>query len=234
MPQIIDTPHPITAAQFTVIDTDTASIETILDIADVPLTVTQTKAIIRVSTVRSAEIDDTNNLIIEPFPKTVPASVDPLTFAINLLYINSLKTRQSMLVTQAGKMQTLIDVAENNAMVDVNLILNNARLLAKGDKNLKTAMDKITVKYFSKKAKKVATGYLIVKAGVMTISKVVTKKKFTNNKPAILSILQVGTDISLTIIVQPFTSVDIPVGWTNIVVTNLSDTTDGGFTVFVK
>jgi len=56
MSQKIDTPNPITAAEFTAIDTSSAAIEAILVAANVPLTETQTNAIIAVSTVRSAQI----------------------------------------------------------------------------------------------------------------------------------------------------------------------------------
>lgn len=202
--------------------------------ANVPLSDTQTKGIIAVSTVRSAQIIDVNNIIVEPFPQTVPTSIDETAFENSLLYIASLKKRQAILLSLAGKMQTLIAVEENNTILDVNLIMNNARLLAGGDKNIKEGVEKITVKYFTKKAAKVATGYEIKEAGVMTISKVVTEKKLTNKRATVLTFLQVGASIGLTITVNPFTAVGVPKGWTNIVVTNLSQTDPGGFELFVK
>ena len=234
MPQTIKVPNPITALQFTAMDASITSVDTILDGANVPLTESQTISMISVSTVRSAEIVDVNNIVIGPFPVTVPGTIEAADFETNVAYIASLKKRQSALLTEAGKMQTLINVAENNAIVDVNLIMNNARLLAGGDNDIKEAVAKITAKYFTKSAVKKASGYTIVAGGVINIGSVKTGKKFTNTGTTILSVLQAGANITTAIKVNPSSGIDIAKGWTNVVVTNLSAVDAGAFSLFVK
>jgi len=234
MSQKINVPTPITAVQLTAIDTNSAAIELILDDANVPLTPSETKSMISVSTVRSGEIGDVNTIVVGPFPVTVPNTIVTADFEANILYIAALKKRQAILNTQAIKIQTLINIAENNSIVDVNLIMKNARMLSAGNKDLLEAVGKIKAKYFVRAATKKAIIFLIIAAGIMTISGVKTGKKFTNSGATILTILVVGGSITLAIRVNPFTSVDIPPGWTNIVVTNLSPTEAGSFEVFVK
>ena len=234
MSQKINVPTPITAAQLTAIDTNSAAIELILDGANVPLTPSETKTMISVSTVRSGEIGDVNTIVVGPFPVTVPNTIVTADFEANILYIAALKKRQAILNTQAIKLQTLINIAENNSIVDVNLIMKNARMLAGGNKDILEAVGKITAKYFVRAAPKKAIIFLIIAAGIMTISGLKKGKKFTNSGATILTILIVGGSITLAIKVNPFTSIDLPSGWTNIVVTNLSPTEAGAFEVFVK
>ena len=234
MSQKIDTPKPITAAQLTIVDTSTAAIETIVDGANVPLTESQTKSMIAVSTVRSDEIVDVDNIIINPFPQTVPPTIIIAHFHANLAYITSLKKRQSILDALAGKMQTLIEIAENNAIIELNIIMNSARLLGAGNKDIQDGVDTITAKYFVKAPVNKGTSYEIAAAGILTIRKVITGKKFTNTKSTVLSILQVGASLASAIKVNPFNAVSIPKAWTNIVVTNLSTTDEGGFDIYVN
>ena len=234
MSQKINTPNPITAAQLTIIDTSIAAIETIVDDANVPLTESQIKSLIAVSTIRADEITDVDNIIITPFPQTVPVTISTVDFHANLAYVVNLKKRQALLVTLAGKLQTLIEIGENDAIVEVNTIMNSARLLGAGNKDIQEGVNKITAKYFVRTPVNKGTSYLIAPSGIITIHKVVTGKKFVNTKATILSLLQVGASIATAIKVNPYFSVEIPKSWTNIIVTNLSATDEGSFEVFVN
>jgi hypothetical protein len=234
MSQIIPVTAPITAAQFILIDTHQSAIQVILDGAKISLTESQIKSSISVSTVRSAEIKDVNTDIVLAYPDAVPASIDTANFESNLAYIDSLKKREAIAATQAAQISTLVGVGENNAMMDVNLIFNNAKLVAASDKDLMDVVVALGIKYFSKAKAGKAVIYSIVASGKITIANVKPLKPFTNSDKTVLTILNVGGDISNLITVNPFEAVKLPKGWDNIVVTNLSGTSGGTFAVFMK
>ena len=234
MPQIIPVLVPFTAAEFTLMDTHQAAIQALLDTARITLTKSQMKSSISVSTVRGAQIKDVKTDIVESFPAAVPDSIVISTFESNLVYIESLKRREAIATTQAGQFGTLVGVGENNAMVDVNLIFNNAKLLAKTDKNLMEKVVALGLKYFSKTKPKKAVDYSIVELGKMTIADVKPLTPFVNTDKTILTILKVGGDVDNTLTVNPYEAVQLPKGWNNIVVTNFSGTSGGGFAVKMK
>ena len=68
----------------------------------------------------------------------------------------------------------------------------------------------------------------------MTIADVKPLTPFVNTDKTILTILNVGGDVDNTLTVNPYESVQLPKGWNNIVVTNLSGTSGGGFAVKMK
>ena len=234
MPQIIPVLVPFNAADFTLMDTHQAAIQALLDTARITLTKSQMKSAISVSTVRGAQIKDVKTDIVESFPTAVPDSIVISTFESNLAYIESLKKREAIAATQAGQFGTLVGVGENNAMVDVNLIFNNAKLLAKTDKNLMETVVALGLKYFSKTKAKKAVDFSIVALGKMTIADVKPLTPFVNTDKTILTILNVGGDVDNTLTVNPYESVQLPKGWNNIVVINLSGTSGGGFAVKMK
>ena len=233
MPQKIPVPTPITAAQFVLIDTHQAAIQVILDGSKIVLTESQTKASLFVGTVRSDQIKDVNSLIVVAKPYAVPVAVVIADFESELLYNASLTKRAAIAKSQTAMLNTLLGVGENNTMNDVNLIVNNARLLAGADKDLADDVKTLQDKYFTKAAPKKATGYFIVALGIMMIGGVKTRKKFVNTGNTVLTILKLDGNISLLIRVNPGMGVNIPLRWTNIVVTNLSATESGSFDLFL-
>ena len=50
----------------------------------------------------------------------------------------------------------------------------------------------------------------------------------------VLTILNVGGDVDNTLTVNPFEAVQLPKGWNNIIVNNLSGTSGGGFSAKMK
>ena len=233
MPQKIPVKSPFTAAQFTLMDTHQAALQVLLDDAKIVLTESQIKSTLFVGTVRNDEIKEVNTLFVIAKPYSVPAAVDITDFENGLLYNAALAKRLAIAKSQSNMLQTLLGVGENNTMGDVNLIMNNARLLAGSDKDLAEDVKTLKDKFFTRKSANKATGYFIAALGIMTIGGVKTKKKFVNTGNTVLTFLKVDGNINLLIKVNPGMGVDIPLGWTNIVVTNLSATEAGSFDLFL-
>jgi len=234
MPQIIPVLVPFTAAEFTLIDTHQAAIQALLDTARITLTKSQMKSSISVSTVRGAQIKDVNTDIVQSFAYAVPSSIVVDTFESDLAYIESLKKREAIAATQAGLFETLVGVGENNAIVSVNLIFNNAKLLGGANKNLLDVVVALGLKYYTKTKPKKPVDFTIVALGKMTVADVKPLTPFINTDKTLLTILNVGGDVDNTLTVNPFEAVQLPKGWNNIVVNNLSGTSGGGFAAKMK
>jgi len=230
----ITVPAQITAAQFITIDTNTASTEVILTLAKIPLTPEQLKRRLTVSVVKSSEMADVNTDLVKTNTAAVPSTLDIPTYQADVLYLAALKQREAVMLQQCNEITTLVEVAQNNLMIKTNAILTNARVVAKTDKGVADAMVILDAKYFTHAAPGVGIVHAIGQAGVMTISGINHLKPFANTEKAMLSILNVGGSAANTVKVNGFTSAILPVGWVNIVVTNLSDTDAGGFEVFMK
>lgn len=225
---------PITALQFTTMDTNTASNEVILAAAKVTLTSAQIKSRLTVSVIKSSEIADVNSSLVKTNTSAVPSTLDIPTYETDLLYLASLKQRQAVLLQQYNEITTLVEVAQHNLMIKTNAILTNARVVAETDKGVADAMAVLDTKYFTHAAPSAGVVHVIAEAGVIGLSGINALKIFTNTEKAMLSILNVGGSAANTVRVNGFTSVVLPATWVNVVVTNLSTTDAGGFEVFMK
>ena len=233
MPQIIPVPAPITVAEFATIDTNISSIQVIMDASKIPITTSQKAGMLTIAAIRESEIEDVKTKIVDTIPSAVPNTVVISAFNSNLLYIQSLKTRLSKLMNLTTEFGILLSVAESNAMVDTNAIMDNIRIVGKTDPAVASVDKELTAKYFSKSGTRaIPTRYEILASGVITLH-VKTQKTFTNVEKTILSIQRVGGNAADAIRVNPFTGVSIPKLWTNIIVTNLSSTDNGAFEVFI-
>ena len=230
----ITVPAQITTAQFTTIDTNTASNEVILTLAKVPLTPEQLKRRLTVSVVKSSEMTDVNIDLVKTNTAAVPSTLDIVIYQADTLYLAELKQRQAVFLQQYNEITTLVEVSQNNLMIKTNAILTNARVVAKTDKGVAAAMVVLDAKYFTRAAPGVGIAHGIVEAGEMTLSGINPLKPFANTEKAMLSILNVGGSAANTVRVNGFTSAILPATWVNVVVTNLSTTDAGGFEVFMK
>ena len=226
---------PITVAQFTTIDAAAATIQVITDATTVVITASETKSLIGVSTSRTGEINDVKALVVDKHAEAMPKDVTVADFNADLAYLNSLKKSHVSLKGEANKLEVLIVVAENNLMVKTNAITKNVRLLGETDKVLGDIGKAISDKYHPHSTGHTnATNFKIGSLVVVTQGGVVPGKMFTSKAKAVLSILVVGGNINDTILVNPFSGVEIPKLWTNIVITNLSGTESGSFDIFIK
>lgn len=225
---------PITDAQFTTMDTNSASNEAILASTKIVLTPAQLKIRLTVGVVKSSEITDVDTNLVKTNTKAVPGTLDVTIYHADILYLDKLKQRQAVMQQQLNEMTALVEVGQHNLMIKTNAVLTNARIVAKTDKGVSDAMDALDLKYFTHAAATPGIVYTIAEAGVLIISGINPKKPFTNMEKTILSILNVGGNIANAIRVNGFTSAHLPKEWVNILVTNLSVTDAGGFEVFMK
>ena len=225
---------PITDLEFTTMDTNAASNEVILTLVKIELTPSQLKSRLTVGVVKGSQITDVDTSLVKTNTKAVPSTLDISVYHADILYLAKLKQRQAVMQQQLNEITALVEVAQHNLMIKNNLILTNARIVAKTDKGVSDAMDVLDLKYFTHTAAGVGIVHAIVEAGVITLSGINPKKTFTNMEKPILSILNVGGNIANAIRVNGFTSAILPIEWVNIVVTNLSTMDPGGFEVFMK
>jgi len=230
----ISVPVPITAAQFTTIDTNSASTEVILTLAKIDLTPEQTKSRLAVSVIRSSEIADVNASLVKTNTKAVPSTLDIPTYEADILYLNNLKQRQAAIAQQYNEITALVEVGQHNLMIKTNAILTNARTVAKTDKGVADEMVVLDAKYFVHSAPVAGIVHTIDIGGEMTLSGINAMKLFTNTEKTTLSILNVGGSATYAVRVNGFTSTHLPKEWVNVVITNLSITDAGAFNVFMK
>ncbi len=225
----------LAAADLTAIDTDTNSIKLVLDPCAVVLTASEVKALIGVSTIRNAEMNEIKVKIVEKHAEAMPVKYTVADYEADATYIVNLKKAHTGLLDQAAKVEVLIVVAENNHYIKSTTILKHVKLLGETDKVLGDIEKEISLKYHPHVAGvSDATNYKLGVSMSATHGGVVSKKVFTNKCKAVLSILNVGGNVNETILVNPFSGVILPETWLNIVVTNLSASEPGSYDVFVR
>ncbi len=236
MSQKIPVPNPITPVNITAINTNSAAIQAILDAAKINLSYQQKKSELGIAITRESEVIDVNNMLVIAHPNQLPANFSLSEYNGNIAYRNTLKGIKSVLETQVSAIDSLLGVTSNNLMIQTIQVLDNARNEAISDTMIAEVMTVLTAKYFhpSSSGKNGATKFSIGSGESITISALIAEKIFTNSGSVILSILNVGGIVTNTIRVNPFSGFAIPRGWVNIVVTNLSPTTEGEFEVFIK
>lgn len=223
--------NPVTDLQFTTLDTNTASTETILTAAKVAVTASEFKSRNTVSTIKNSQIIDVDTLLVKANPKSVPSTLDVAAYQADLVHVNKLKALEARLRSQANEIKILVQLEMSNIMAKNNAILENARIVAKTDKGVAEAMDTLDLKYFTHAAAATSTEFTIAMAGLITPGHINPEKPFVNTNKTILSILNVGGKESDRIKVNPFTGAVLPKTWKAIVVTNLSPTDEGTFEV---
>ncbi len=235
MGKTIAVTKPIVAADFATIDTATATIQAITDAAAVVITESETTSLIGVSTFRTGEINEVKTLVVDKHANAMPKDVTVAGFNTDVAYVASLKKSHAGLKSEVDKLEVLIVVAENNLMIKTNAIMKNVRLLGETDKVLADIGKAISDKYHPHSTGHTnATNFKIGPLVVVTQAGVIPGKMFTSKAKAVLSILVVGGNINDTILVNPFSGVEIPKTWTNIVITNLSGTEPGSYDIFIK
>ena len=186
MGEIILTPNPFTPTMAASLNTDMAAIHTLIDPIVVSLTTGQASGLAEVSTVRDSEIDDVFSGIQSIFSSTLPSGVTITDLeALNLEELNT-RLAWATCLGVAAILENHLKVVKNNQMVYSRQSMDNARLLAKNNAAIASAVLVIANKYFTRKAKKPATAYTVSPAGKITVNGVKTGKMFTNTGTATL------------------------------------------------
>ena len=235
MSQIYKVPNPLTDEQLATIEAHFAGIRNILDAAAISTTASQRRSMIKVSTMRVDLIKDVDIDIISAYPEVVPSFISISNYRNNMVYAQSLKGLMGKINAITSGVFSLLRITNNNQMSETTMILDSARLAADHNTGMSKAMNKLAAKHFkSQPGKNKPTSFTTPVGVKATLSGLIPKKVFTNMGTSILSLLNVDGNIADTLLVYPFTGVKIPKGWINVVVTNLSQTSEASYRAFLK
>ncbi len=170
---------------------------------------------------------------------TIPPDVDFDTVKMQYKFYQDLE----LIRTDKADNDELIDCLLMNIgvvlLTSLNRIYNNANELSKKGNYPFSEMVKEAGQTYAKSKKSSGTLFSIVKAGQMTINKIVSKSLFINSGTTVLTVnaadavpSQYKQDNAIT--VNPGNSIALPVGYSAIIVSNLSADTAGSFTVRLK
>ena len=235
MSELITITTPLTPAQVAIIEALITGIHTDIDPIKILLTPAQSKGLYKVGAIRTSEIGVIKTKLLMAHPETIPSSFTMAEFNALTQEGTDSNTLEAMFLALAAICGAHGDIVQNNLMFFALQCLDNARMLGKTNAVIEAIVTDITAEFFKKAAasKKTPTIYTIAPAASITITGVTTGKYFTNNGTTILSFLKVGGLVSETIIVNPGSGVKVPALWTKIVVTNVSASADGAFSLFV-
>jgi len=212
-----------------------ASVQAIIGPISTPLSPTQTVQMSKVGTVRNAEIMAIYERIIEVHPELLPEGWTLVKFIALLQEGIDIVAAQEMFLGLSANCGGIAKIVENNLLYICNGTMDKARIAAKTSKPMDLIVKGISSDFHGKtNVKKVATEFSIAPAAIVTITGVETGKMFTNHGFTILSILIANGLISETIISNPGSGFIIPSKWTKIVVTNVSATIEGKFSLFMQ
>ena len=231
---VIAIPIPLTPALTTTIVTAVAAVSVITNTLKIPLTPAETAMQLPVSTNREAIIDAVQTRLMQGHPTTLPTGVTNVSFQA----LNQEGTDCDTLISlTSGILNILLDlrkVVNNNRMCYVNQTLDIGKVLAKGDTGIKTDVNYLQSTYYKKAPKKVAVTFSLPISSDLLLAGVKVNRMFTNLGTGILTFINEIGEVAEAIVVNPGSSAKIPTGWTRILVTNLSTTNVGKFSVFMK
>ena len=234
MAQIFNIPNPLTPAQIAAIEANLDAIKVILDGAAISISKSQTRSMIKVSTMREALIKDVDEKLLAGFPKVIPATFTIADFEAQIAYRSVLKGLLAVANSRAVSINTLLRIISNNVMMETTMILDSSRAIATYDSDLSQTVSDLSAKHFrSQPGKKKATTYTFTSKTVITLHNVIPGKVLTNRSMYMISILNVDGNYLDTLQINPFSGVKIPKGWTNIVVTNMSADGEAIVDVFI-
>jgi len=231
---VIAIPIPLTPALSTTIVTAVAAVSVITNTLKIPLTPAETAQQLPVSTNREAVIDAIQTRLMQGHPSTLPTGLTNVIFqALNQQGDDC----DSLIVLTNGILNTLLDlrkVINNNRMCFVNQTLDAGKLMSKGDTGIKTDVNFIVSTYYKRGTPKVAVVNTLSEGGSLELAGVKGNRMLTNLGKGILSITNEVGEIADAILVNPDSAEKLPTSWKRILVTNLSATNSGKFSVFMK
>ncbi len=170
---------------------------------------------------------------------TIPPDVDFAIVKIQYKFYQDLQ----LIKNNKADVDELIDCLIMNLGIillgSFNRIYNTANDLSKKGNYPFSEMVTDAGQVYARDTQSSGTLFSIVKAGQMTVNKIVSKSLFINSASTVLTVNAADEVLSQykqnnAITVNPGNSTPLPVGYTAIVVTNLSADTAGAFTVKLK
>lgn len=233
MPQNIVLSTPLTPAQAITLTADIASAHVIIDPLKTSLTESQEKGLLTVSTEKESTIKDIA-LMADTYPELLPVGETVVTLAAK---------RQEALDCESfglayGVLSSIFlqraKLLRNDVMFICTETLDSGKLKGKNNTGIKTKVNEIKADHYKHGAKAKPSSLTINAASQMVVPGVTTGKVCVNTGHTILSFLVVNGSATLTITLNPASSFKVPLGWTNMVVTNLNATEAGSFDVYMS
>ena len=225
---------PLTPAITATTTTAFGALHVIIDPLKKILTPKESSMIIDVSTNREAEIAVIVAELMVAHPETIPPD---LTIAIMNALTQEEADTMNLVAIANGVVKILDDhlkIVQNNRMVWANKSLDNGRHEGKSNSEIESVVKSISSRFFNRSASITESTYNISISGNIILKGVKTGKYLTNHHTSILKVLNVGGILTDTLTINPGNAVVIPKGWTNVVVTNMSGTEEGIFSVFMS
>ena len=232
MSQPISLPTSLTPANTTALSAEVVTAHIIADTLVIPLTQTQEIGLLPVSTETEAALKDIFEMGGE-YPVLYPDGVTPATLATSLQEEKDCEKLEASYMGLASIMAHRSKVLRNNRRIIGIDILDNGKHAGKNDADIKKMVTKISNTHY-KRTPKTASSYTINQGMQIAIAGVATGTTSVNTGNTMLSLLGKGVSALNTITVNPKSSCTIPIGWTNITITNLSATEAGSFDIFIS
>ncbi len=226
---------PLTPVIKTAAVTDIARLNTIFAPLHVLLTPLQEAGMVKVGTVRGAEINAIKSRLIDAYPSVLPETCTAIALLALMQEEKDTASLIAMIMAIVGGLETHLKIVQNDVKFVCSQSFDNAKNLGKTVPTVKVVVDEISAEFHGRvNAKKVAAAYDIAPSATIAIVGVITDSIFTNVGLTVLAILNENGLIADTINVHPGTGVHIPTRWTKITVANLSATAQGHFCVFMQ
>lgn len=233
MSQFIPLKNPLVATEVVTLTAEVVTAHVIVDTLITSITESQESALVTVSTEKEATIKDIA-LMAGHYPELMPEETTVAQLAAwrqEALDCEKLGGEYSVL---ANILLQRAKISRNNIMNVCTDILDNAKLAGKKNTGIKDKVKEIKDTHYKRGTRKTAVSRTMIASSTMVIGGVQTGKPLVNTGKGILGVLNVDGDIANIMKIHPSSSEKIPKTWTNIVITNLSDTDSGSFSVFMK
>ena len=233
--QFINTSASLTPALNNSINTEITNTHSIIDVLKHVLTPSQIKQVLRVAAKNEAKIAAITSKLMRAHAETIPSGLTMAQFDALTQEKTDSNNLEALFLALAVIATSNSKVVQNNRMYYALQCLNIARQLGKTNTTINDIVKEISVEFSPRtKSGKVATNYTIAHGASVTVSGVKTKKYFVNMGTTVLTFLKLDGLQALTITVNPGSGIAVPLQWTKIVVTNVSTTADGAFSVFIQ
>jgi hypothetical protein len=235
MSEIIVIPPALSAADQTKLETSIKASGDVIKTLDTHLSQDQTNGIVNVGAARQAEIDDIESQLLANRPEFFPTDVTPVSY--EAMKDDLEKTQKNLVALRAQEsiLELRVKTLKHNIYTINKKGLDKGRAASKENPTVAGIVKTISEKHHSGFANNNGKATYDLPSGAsVTVAKVVTGKTIVNLGNTILSVLVVGGSVKDTIKVLPFEGIKIPKGWVNVVVTNLSTTSDGSFQIHIQ
>jgi hypothetical protein len=234
MSEIIVIPPALSAADETKLEAGIKASGDVIKTLDTHLSPDQISSIVNVGAARQAEIDDIYTKLLSGHPEYYPADVTPAQHIALKDDIEKTEKNLEAMKSQVAVVELRVKLLKHNDYTINKKSLDKAKGSAKENPTIAGIVKTISEKHHGSFSNANGeTVYELPPSASVTVAKVVTGKMIVNLGNTILSVLVVGGSVNQTIKVLPNEGARIPKGWTNIVVTNLSATSDGSFQIHI-